>query len=190
MTGEFPAQRASNTENVSIWWRHHVNIFYWSNQNLNSFPHLLHICIGKLVIIGSGNALSPVQCQAITWTNADLLSFGSLGINFSKILIKIQNFSSWKCIWKCRQWNGGSLAKGELTGQKIKQTEYILDIHFFFQLREPLNFLGKCGDIYSLDELSYCVFYLTGILPRSKRNEKYLFQWIESLMFFSMIWPQ
>ena len=25
MTGEFPAQRASNTENVSIWWRHHDN---------------------------------------------------------------------------------------------------------------------------------------------------------------------
>ena len=22
--GEFPAQRASNAENVSIWWRHHV----------------------------------------------------------------------------------------------------------------------------------------------------------------------
>ena len=22
-TGEFPAQKASNTENVSIWWRHH-----------------------------------------------------------------------------------------------------------------------------------------------------------------------
>ena len=24
-TGEFPAQRASYAENVSIWWRHHVN---------------------------------------------------------------------------------------------------------------------------------------------------------------------
>ena len=24
VTGEFPAQRASNTENISIWWRHHV----------------------------------------------------------------------------------------------------------------------------------------------------------------------
>ena len=23
MTGEFPAQRASNAENISIWWRHH-----------------------------------------------------------------------------------------------------------------------------------------------------------------------
>ena len=27
MTGEFPAQRAGNAENVSIWCRHHV---YWS----------------------------------------------------------------------------------------------------------------------------------------------------------------
>ena len=25
MTSEFPAQMASNTEDVSIWWRHHVN---------------------------------------------------------------------------------------------------------------------------------------------------------------------
>ena len=24
VTGEFPAQRASNVENVSIWWRHYV----------------------------------------------------------------------------------------------------------------------------------------------------------------------
>ena len=24
VTGEFPAQRVSNAENVSIWWRHHV----------------------------------------------------------------------------------------------------------------------------------------------------------------------
>ena len=26
MTGEFPAQMASNKENVSIWWRHHATI--------------------------------------------------------------------------------------------------------------------------------------------------------------------
>ena len=25
-TGEFPAQMASNAENVSIWWRHHENV--------------------------------------------------------------------------------------------------------------------------------------------------------------------
>ena len=28
VTGEFPAQRASNAENVSIWWRHHVAPIY------------------------------------------------------------------------------------------------------------------------------------------------------------------
>ena len=28
VTGEFPAQRANNAENVSIWWRHHANIHY------------------------------------------------------------------------------------------------------------------------------------------------------------------
>ena len=28
VTGEFPAQMASNTENVSIWWRHHTTTAY------------------------------------------------------------------------------------------------------------------------------------------------------------------
>ena len=32
-TGEFPAQRASNVENVSIWWRHHVT----QNSRLRGF---------------------------------------------------------------------------------------------------------------------------------------------------------
>ena len=27
-TGEFPAQMASNAENVSIWWRHHVDSIF------------------------------------------------------------------------------------------------------------------------------------------------------------------
>ena len=38
-TGEFPAQRASNTENVSIWWRHHDNYI----GVLYLAPHFLHI---------------------------------------------------------------------------------------------------------------------------------------------------
>ena len=28
-TGEFPAQTASNAENVSIWWRHHDRVMTW-----------------------------------------------------------------------------------------------------------------------------------------------------------------
>ena len=45
------------------------------------------------VSIGSGNVLSPIQLQAITWTNAHLLSIGSLRTNFSEIQIEIQSFS-------------------------------------------------------------------------------------------------
>ena len=44
------------------------------------------------VNIGSGNGLSPVRRQAITWTNADLLSIGPLGTNFREIWIEILTF--------------------------------------------------------------------------------------------------
>ena len=45
------------------------------------------------VIIASGNGLSPVRRQAITWTNAGLLSIGLLGSNFNEIWIRILPFS-------------------------------------------------------------------------------------------------
>ena len=45
------------------------------------------------VSTGSDNGLSPIRRQAIILTNAGLLSIGPLGTNFSKILIKMQNFS-------------------------------------------------------------------------------------------------
>ena len=46
VTGEFPAQRVSNAENVSIWWRHHdgTSLFMW-----------WIVC----------------SAQAITWTNVN-----------------------------------------------------------------------------------------------------------------------
>ena len=45
------------------------------------------------VSISSGNDLSPVYCQVITWTDAGLLLIGYLGTNFSEIQIKILPFS-------------------------------------------------------------------------------------------------
>ena len=47
LTGKFPAQRASNAENVSIWWPHHE------------------------VNIRSVNGLMPSGNKPITWTNID-----------------------------------------------------------------------------------------------------------------------
>ena len=42
VTGEFPAQSASNAENVSIWWRHHeiemiFSKFLWLSKTLSVF---------------------------------------------------------------------------------------------------------------------------------------------------------
>ena len=39
----------------------------------------------------SAATVHPIQCQAITQGNADLLSTGPLGASFSEIQIKIQN---------------------------------------------------------------------------------------------------
>ena len=53
----------------------------------------MHICVGKLTIIGSDNGLSPGRLQAITWTSDEILLIVPLGTNFSEILIGIQTFS-------------------------------------------------------------------------------------------------
>ena len=52
-----------------------------------------HICVGKLINIGSDNGLSPGWRQAIIWTNAWILLVRPLGTNFSEFLIVIHTFS-------------------------------------------------------------------------------------------------
>ena len=60
---------------------------------LTHWGRVTHICVGKLIIIGSDNGLSPGRRQAIIWTNAGILSIGPLGTNFSEILAAIITFS-------------------------------------------------------------------------------------------------
>ena len=72
-------------------------------QNRNCLTHwgrAMHICVGKLTIIGSDNGLSPGWRQAIVWTNDGILLIGLLGTNFSLILIEIHAFSFKKMHWK------------------------------------------------------------------------------------------
>ena len=48
---------------------------------------MTHIYVGKLIIIGSDNGLSPGQRQAIIWNNAGMWLMGPLRTNFSEISI-------------------------------------------------------------------------------------------------------
>ena len=57
-------------------------------QRLTHWGRVTHICISKQTIIGSDNGLSPGRHQAIIWTNAGILLIGTLGTNFSEILIE------------------------------------------------------------------------------------------------------
>ena len=63
------------------------------NISLTHWGRATHICISKLIIIGSDNGLSPGRRQAIIWTNVGILLIGPLGTNFHEILIKISTFS-------------------------------------------------------------------------------------------------
>ena len=64
-----------------------------SRNSLTHWGRVTHICVGKLIIIGSDNGLSLERRQAIIWINAGILLIGPLGTNFSEILIEIQTFS-------------------------------------------------------------------------------------------------
>ena len=63
-------------------------------------------------IIGSGNGLSPIRRQAITWTNAGLLSIGLLGTNFNRnSIIFIQENAFENVVGQ----NGGHFVQGEMS---------------------------------------------------------------------------
>ena len=67
----------------------YLDAFPWMTHYLNQcWPDLLtHVCgtRGRWVNGDSGKGLSPDRLQAITWTNADVLSIGLLGKYFDEI---------------------------------------------------------------------------------------------------------
>ena len=67
---------------------------------LTHWGWVMHICVSKLIIIGSDNGLSPGWRQAIIWNNARILLIGPPGTNFNKILIEIL-IEIYTCTWKC-----------------------------------------------------------------------------------------
>ena len=71
------------------------NIFLhpWHIHILTHWGQAMHICVGKLTIMGSDNGLPPGRRQAIIWTYAGILLIKPWGTNFSAICIRNQIFS-------------------------------------------------------------------------------------------------
>ena len=60
---------------------------------LTHWERVKHICVSKLITIGSDNGLSPAGRQAIIWNSAGILLIRPLGTNFSEILLEVDTFS-------------------------------------------------------------------------------------------------
>ena len=114
VTDEFPAQRASNVENVSIWWRHHANndnISKTKQSITNRQQILWEIQMSAQYRANMGvprQTDKPIDRQTfeqgkernrqtITWTNIHLLSAGPLEVNLSEILFYMI-FIKWNTI--------------------------------------------------------------------------------------------
>ena len=69
------------------------SLVYCVNLLLTHWGRVTHICASKKTIIGSDNGLAPGRRHAIIWTNVEILLIGTLGTNFSEMLIEIRIFS-------------------------------------------------------------------------------------------------
>ena len=67
VTGEFPAQRASNAENVFIWWRHHASyhsVYGLRNEHIILFDNIS----SAILLLNSGHVpISPETKLSNTW---------------------------------------------------------------------------------------------------------------------------
>ena len=102
----------------------------------NTLTHrgrVTHICVDKLIIIGSGNGLSPDRRQAIIWTNARLLSIGPLRTYFNENLIKIQQFSLKKMYVKMAsaKWRPSCLGLNVITSAACCAPRMLYLLHHY-----------------------------------------------------------
>ena len=90
MTGGFPSPRASNAENVSIWWRHRVIKILPSTEVIITVPVPANVCICL------HNTLSPV------YTNQNIQNFVAL-CNYPHMDIHwlVANFIDIKHLQRC-----------------------------------------------------------------------------------------
>ena len=73
-----------------FWFKWGWSCFSWDcTIVLTLWGRVTHICVSKIIIIGSDTGLPPGQRQAIIRTNAYILLIGPLGTNFSEILVEI-----------------------------------------------------------------------------------------------------
>ena len=113
--------------------------FCWGLNELTHWGQVMHICISKLNIIGSGNGSLPGRRQAIIWTNAGILLIWTLGTYVSEILSVTHRFSFKKMHSKISsaKWRHFVLSSVCWEGHCIPHPIHRSDLHL--RLEIPLN---------------------------------------------------
>ena len=76
VTGEFPAQMASNAENVSIWWGHHDNTYI--QRQTRTCGHHLWIKLRNLSIVSHPVLITVGIVKSRRWNNCRLIGMGTV----------------------------------------------------------------------------------------------------------------
>ena len=103
--GEFPAEMASNAENVSIWWRHHE----FNSENTSPWYHMVQ---RNLHNIGSGNGFSlmpPSDYLMLNSVIADKFQWHSPVTNFTGNSQDIHFKNVFVCIFELPQCLSGPI---------------------------------------------------------------------------------
>ena len=98
VAGRFPTQRASNAENVSIWWRHHVpradDISTTKQSTVNTWAMYLGCTISSVLTISWWRhniqmfSTLLVLCGGIQWRLVDSPPKGSENIPYNDVILR------------------------------------------------------------------------------------------------------
>ena len=126
VTGEFPAQKASDAENVSIWWRHHGSRNGWVHGEVERIPvacvpiylsNLIGRCLAK-VRAEQTNLLTP------TWQDQPWCATLLQMITEKPISYQIWTTYSRGCMGSIRQSAKTALSS---TGKSLLQWKLLVD---------------------------------------------------------------
>ena len=131
VTGEFPAQRASNAENVSIWWRHHGPSIWtcsWWCHHMETITVSLHEESRE------GNPMFAGGFPSQWASNTDIWCFSFVGVNkaLNKHSIFINRLLIYRMLWNTFEYLYFLLISHHIVSQLW--TERSICFHWIFFL--------------------------------------------------------
>ena len=138
---------------------------------------MTHICISKVITIGSENGLAPGHCQGIIWTSTGVLLIRTLGTNFSQTLSKNQTLSfkkmhlkmssvKWEklvlalvCWYQCYQWWLSNQGHCQVSVCLVVKSSMLIALNVILTNQHEKE---RCMNIL-LEMFMYCLWFICSL---------------------------